>query len=180
MRPRETTWQRPADVIQALDLRDGNVVVDLGSGAGYFALKLPSVVGNRGEVIAVDIRHLSLSFLWIRKVRRGLHNVRIVVGEKNDPRLPPGSADAALICNTYHEFEQPEKMLGHAFRALRPGARLVIADRWPHESEPSHGAELRDVAADVKRSGFHIAKTDDRFIDRGPDDRWWLLAARRP
>src|ERR1019366_9388053 len=48
-------WQRPADVIQALNLREGGAVVDLGSGVGYFALKLSPVVRKRGRVIAVDI-----------------------------------------------------------------------------------------------------------------------------
>jgi ubiquinone/menaquinone biosynthesis C-methylase UbiE len=47
--------QRPAEIFERLDLRQGNVVVDLGSGAGYFALKLSPIVGERGEVLAVDI-----------------------------------------------------------------------------------------------------------------------------
>src|SRR5216684_3318670 len=41
-------WQRPSEVIQALNLREGGGVVDLGSGAGYFALKLSSAVGKNG------------------------------------------------------------------------------------------------------------------------------------
>jgi len=53
-------WQRPLDVLRVLDLRPGNTVVDLGSGAGYFALKLSSAVGERGQVLAVDLRKLSL------------------------------------------------------------------------------------------------------------------------
>src|SRR5439155_24110882 len=58
-------WQRPADIIRALDVKDGNVVVDFGSGSGYFTLKLSDAVGPRGEVIAVDLRNLSLQFLRI-------------------------------------------------------------------------------------------------------------------
>src|SRR5215472_13901894 len=60
------TWQRPSDVIAALDLQEGSVVADLGSGAGYFTLKLSPIVGPSGKVVAVDLRKLSLSFLWIR------------------------------------------------------------------------------------------------------------------
>jgi len=173
-------WQRAADVIRALDLHDGNVVIDLGSGAGYFALKLALAVGSQGKVVAVDIRRLSLSFLWIRKTRRGLQNLRIVGSDKDDPQLLPGSADAVLICNTYHEFDQPERMLGHSFRALRPGGRLVIVDRWPYEPEPGHGVTVEDVAASVVRNGFSIVTKEERFIDNRGDDRWWLLTARRP
>ena len=56
-------WQRPADVLRPRDLRPGNVVVDLGSEAGYFALKLSPIVGSKGQVLAVDVRKRSLGFL---------------------------------------------------------------------------------------------------------------------
>ena len=59
-------WQRPSDVIRALDLTPGSMVVDLGCGAGYFTVKLSSLVGDRGRVIAEDIRRLPLMFLWLR------------------------------------------------------------------------------------------------------------------
>ena len=114
-------WQRPMDVLRALNLREGNNVVDLGSGAGYFSLKLSPAVGKRGQVIAVDLRRLSLFFLWTRALLRGQGNVRVVVGEENNPRLPAGTVDAVMICNTYHEFSNPELMLGHVFRSLRRG-----------------------------------------------------------
>ena len=63
-------WQRPSDVIQALNLHEGSVAVDFGSGVGYFALKLSPVVGKRGSVVAEDIRRESLAFLRIRALVR--------------------------------------------------------------------------------------------------------------
>ena len=92
-------------------------MVDLGSGAGYFALKLSPAVGKRGQVLAVDLRRLSLFFLWTRALLRGQHNVHVIVGEEDNPRLPTGTVDAVLICNTYHEFSNPELMLNHIFRS---------------------------------------------------------------
>src|SRR5262245_8862433 len=73
-------WQRPADIIRELNLKTGNVVIDFGSGAGYFALKLSDSVGNGGQVLAVDLRRLSLLFLRIRSVLAGKHNVQTIVG----------------------------------------------------------------------------------------------------
>src|ERR1700687_2935575 len=68
-------WQRPSDVLHALDLRRGNVVVGLGSGAGDFTLKLAPLVGSSGKVIAVDVREFSLQFLKVRALLRNEHNV---------------------------------------------------------------------------------------------------------
>jgi protein-L-isoaspartate O-methyltransferase len=81
-------WQRPSEIIQALNLGEGAVVVDLGSGAGYFALKLSPEVGKRGRVLAVDLRKLSLSFLWIRSLLRNLHNVTVILGDPGDHMCP--------------------------------------------------------------------------------------------
>src|ERR1700686_1848213 len=81
-------WQRPSDVIQALDLRPGNVVVDLGCGSGYFTLKLSAPVGKSGSVLAEDIRRLPLMFMWLRTFQTGQHNINIVRGEPDDPHLP--------------------------------------------------------------------------------------------
>ena len=60
------TWQRAPAIVGLLNLHDGGRVVDLGCGAGYFALKLSAAVGARGNVQAVDILRLPLTFLWIR------------------------------------------------------------------------------------------------------------------
>jgi len=179
-------WQRPADVLRAMDARPGSSVVDLGSGAGYFTLKLADAVGNQGKVVAVDLRRLSLSFLRIRALMRNRHNVDIIVATPDDPHLRAGLADAILICNTYHEFANPARMLEHTFRALRPGGRLVIVDRAPDVSGESagtaHGHEVSPelAEAELRRKRFQIVSRHDRFIDRPGDEPWWLLVASRP
>jgi len=174
-------WQRPFDVLRALDLREGNTVVDLGSGAGYFALKLSPAAGKRGQVLAVDLRRLSLFFLWTRALLRGQHNVHVIVGEQDNPRLPTGTVDAVLICNTYHEFSNPELMLSHTLRALRAGGHLVVLDRRPRaEAEHGHEVLLEVVENELRQKGFKIVSQDNHFIERPGDDPWWLLVAQKP
>jgi ubiquinone/menaquinone biosynthesis C-methylase UbiE len=181
-------WQRPSDVIQALNLHDGGVVVDFGSGVGYFALKLSTVVGNTGSVVAEDIRRESLTFLRIRAFLRGQHNVKTIRGETDDPRLPAGFADAVLIANTYHELTEPKPILRHLADSLKPGGSLVIVDRGPRsgpvesrEKQEEHH-ELRPdlVETEVRNADFEIISRHDLFIDRPGDDQiWWLLVARK-
>jgi predicted methyltransferase len=181
-------WQRPDDVIQALTLKDGNVVVDLGSGTGYFALKLSSVVGRRGSVVAVDILKGSLLFLCVRAFLRNQGNIRTIHGQPDNPLLQTGSADAVLIANTYHEFTQPKPILDHVFQSLKPGGRLVILDH-ALRSAATESREIRTehheisadlVDAEVRWAGFEIISHQDRFIDRPSDKHvWWLIVAQR-
>ena len=182
-------WQRPADVLAALAITDGATVVDLGAGAGYFALKLSPLVSARGAVLAEDVRFESLAFLWIRRFFRGARNVRVILGTPNDPHLPAGAVDAVLIANTYHELSPPGPLLDAVFEAMKPGARLVIVDRT--ERDPTvrpavrdgghHEAQLAVVDDEARRHGFETLARDESFIDRPNDDEiWWMIVARKP
>ncbi len=171
-------WQRPADIIRPLNLKDGSTVVDFGSGAGYFTLKLSDAVGSKGEVLAVDLRRLSLLFLRVRSLLQGKHNIRIVVGDPDDPHLPAAAADSVLIANTYHELSSPQSIVRQISRSLRPGGRLVVVDREVAAEE--HQVSPGTVEADLRDEGFEIISRNDSFIKPPREDTWWLIVAAKP
>jgi ubiquinone/menaquinone biosynthesis C-methylase UbiE len=180
-------WQRPAEVVQALGLRPGDVVVDLGCGSGYFALKLSAPVGKKGRVLAEDIRRLPLAFLWFRAILKGERNITVLHGEPSDPHLPPQHVNEVLIANTFHELTDPQAILTHVRQALVHGGGLVVLDRSPKLStdgapplaEHQISAELVD--SELRQAGFEILRRLDDFIGRDQENEgWWLIAARRP
>jgi len=173
-------WQRPDDIIRALNLKAGSTVVDLGSGAGYFALKLSGAVGPKGTVLAVDLRQLSLLFLRVRAFLQWKNNIRIVVGEADDPHVSGTAVESVLIANTYHELTDPHSILQHISLALRPGGRLVIVDRRPSAGEDHHHAMPEGVEADLRKGGFSIVSREDNFIHQPGDELWWLIVASKP
>ena len=182
-------WQRPSDVIQALDLRPGNVVVDLGCGSGYFTLKLSAPVGQNGRVLAEDIRRLPLVFLWLRTFQRRQRNVSIVLGEPDDPHLPLQGVNAVLIVNTYHEFTNSQPILIHVVQSLVSGGRLVVVDREPRPvaqmstgtAAEHHEVSSEQVESDLRHAGLEIVSRQDRFIQNDPlNENWWIITARKP
>ena len=176
-------WQRPSEIIQALSLRDGSAVADLGCGSGYFTLKLSSEVGERGRVLGVDLRKPSLFFLWMRTVLRHQHNVSIVQATPDDPRLGP-KVDAVLVVNTYHELTQAKAVLDHILQSLVSGGRLVIADRTPQYGGPDpqdhHEIAATLVEEQLTRKGFEVLSRRDTFLEQPGDGPWWLIVARKP
>jgi predicted methyltransferase len=182
------TWQRPDEIVRQLNLHPGATVVDFGSGAGYFALKMAPRVAPDGRVVAVDLRRQSLAFLWIRSVRAGYANLHVVVARVDDPTLPTGPVDAVLIANTYHELTYPETVLKALFASMRRGARLVVVDRGPRDAGETrttlagHHEMTGPVAQrEINQQGFQTVSRDDRFIDRPHDtDLWWLLVFNKP
>jgi SAM-dependent methyltransferase len=190
-------WQRPNDVIESLKLKDGDVIADVGCGAGYFSVKLAPKVADHGSVLAEDIFGESLAFLWIRAFLHGQFNIKIVHGGTDDPHLPTGGVDAVLIANSYHEFTKPLAILDHTLLALRSGGRLVVLDRGPrsyHGESREIQMQQYQIAAsivedEIREQGFDVISRDDHFIDRPaierPGDRtddhvWWLIVARKP
>jgi predicted methyltransferase len=179
-------WQRPAEVLAALDLKSGDSVVDLGCGSGYFSLRLSQPVGSTGRVIAEDIRSLPLVFLWVRTHLKHLHNISIVRGEPADPQLPSASITAVLIANTYHELTDAQPILAHVKQSLVSGGRLVVVDRAPNVAgvdtmAAEHEISPERVERELRQAGFELVRRVDRFIPKDPDNEsWWLIVARNP
>ena len=178
-------WQRPADVVQALNVTEEAVVVDVGSGVGYFALKLSDRVGERGRVLAVDVRAVPLLVLRARALLRARGNVTAIHADFAEADLPRGGVDAVLVANTYHELADPRAALDHAFAALRPGGRLVVVDPSDAGEDPSqppvahHHASSASALKRLQAAGFEVVRHEEGFID-APGQSWWLVVVRRP
>jgi predicted methyltransferase len=176
-------WQRPADVIAALDLPPGGVAIDLGAGSGYFAVRLADAVGAAGRVVAVDVARQPLAFLWIRKALGRRWQIDEVLAAPDDPGLEPGSADAVLIVNTYHELTVPAATLRAVRAALKPGGRLVVVDRRPRAGpgespaaeRANHELSPGTAEAEIRAAGFTTLHRDDDFIVRQNGEPWWMM-----
>jgi SAM-dependent methyltransferase len=183
------SWQRVPDVLEALGARPGAVIADVGAGDGFFTVRLARAVGNTGQVYAVDISPRAVDALRGRIVRDQLQNVEVIESEPADPKLPAASLDAVLIVNAYHEMTEYPAVLGHIFRALKPGGRLVIVDsvdeKLRQESRErqtrSHTVAAELVRVELETAGFDVTRVEDPFTRHGHDDDHarveWLIVA---
>jgi precorrin-6B methylase 2/rhodanese-related sulfurtransferase len=175
--------QRVPDVLKALGVQPGALVADVGAGAGFYTVRLARAVGDTGRVFALDIDPTVLRNLRTRVEREALRNVEIVEGTTNNPRLPEGQLDAALIVNAYHEMKEYESMLGHLRRALKPGGRLVILEPiTPSRRTESRAVQARSheiaseiVLQDARGAGFKIASLEEPFSSHHGHGLEWLM-----
>lgn len=124
------------EILDALELKPGEEVADVGTGTGLFVKPLSEAVGDAGWVFALDIAPQ-----FIERVRSicqlaNLPNVTPVLCGERDVMLPPGSIDAAIAIDVYHHFEFPGSSLRSIHKALREGGRFVVVDfeRIPGQS----------------------------------------------
>ncbi|HEY6305943.1 MAG TPA: methyltransferase domain-containing protein [Candidatus Angelobacter sp.] len=120
--------ERPAEVIDALQLRGGEVVADLGAGSGYFTFRMAPKVGQRGKVLAVEIQDEMIETLRQRMAAQKIANVEVVKGSESDPHLPAKGVDLVLMVDVYHELAYPFEVMTAVGKALKPGGRVVFVE----------------------------------------------------
>lgn len=179
------TWQRPTEVFDAMAVRPGHRVADIGSGFGYFTFRLAARVGAEGKVYAVDIDQKAIDKVRQRKDREKLEQVEPVLGEGDDPHLP-NDLDAVLIVDSYHEFRGYDRMMQAVFRALKPGGRLVIIDGEAPSGRPRteyhrlHSIPAELVRAELARKGFVFKESRPGFYDAKYGKNMYFLVFEKP
>ncbi len=174
-------WQLPAEVMDALGIRAGSVVADVGAGNGYFTFRLASRVGPQGKVYAEDIRDEELAKIRERAKKEGVAQIETILGTPNDPRLPAESLDAILVVNAYHEMKEYDAMLGAMFRALKPGGLLAIIDARAKPGKPrqkyfdDHIMPEQLVREDAARNSFHFLRKEPGFKNSEGKREYYFL-----
>jgi SAM-dependent methyltransferase len=126
--PDRDSVDESGQLIRGLGIGPGMHVADIGAGSGYHTLRLSPAVGANGVVYAEDIVEHYLSGLRREAERRKLANVRIVVGAADDPKLPPGVLDRAVLVHMYHEVENPYALLWNLAPSMKPGGLVGVID----------------------------------------------------
>jgi cyclopropane fatty-acyl-phospholipid synthase-like methyltransferase len=98
-------------LLEALAVKPGETVCDMGCGNGFYSLELAKLVGEKGKVLAVDIQREMLQMLKERAADEKINNIELIHGTVVDPKLPENSVDLMLMVDVYHEFSHPEEML---------------------------------------------------------------------
>jgi len=173
-------WQRPGEVMDAMGVKPGDRVADIGCGFGYFTFRLAARVEAEGKVYAVDIDREAINRVRARKERENLEQVEPILGESSDPRLP-NDLDAVLIVETYHEFRDYDRMTQAVFRALKPGGRLAIIDSEGPSGRPRteyhrlHSIPAGLVRAEIARHGFVFKESRPGFYDPESGKKMYFL-----
>ncbi len=158
--------QPPDKVMDAIGIKAGMVVGEIGAGRGRYAVRIAARVGEKGKVYANDILDSKLDYLKHRCKRDGISNLETIKGTFTDPRLPKGKLDLAFMINTYHHIEQPVEVLKNLRPALKPGGRLAIVEHTPKKvgMDTSHATQKKELLKQAKNAGYRLSTIKDFLV----------------
>ncbi len=160
--PKRDAYQKPHEVLTALNIKPGEAIADIGAGSGYFSMKLAHFVGDKGKVYAVDV-----SPDMVRHVNRRIRetkttNVVTILADNDDPLLADRSVNRFFICDVWHHVENQPKYLSLMKKMLKPGGEIVMIDF--HKKELPFGPPMQmkiareDVIKQLEANGFRLTK----------------------
>jgi predicted methyltransferase len=162
-RAERETEEQPQLVIDALEIKPGQTIADLGAGSGYYSFRIAPLVGPTGKVLAIDIEPVMLEVIAQRARRERLNNVVTVRSSAQDPNLAPRSVDLLFMVDVYHELEYPYEMMTKVRAALKPGGRVALIEYRSEDPnvpiKPLHKMSERQVRREMQAAGFRHVKT---------------------
>ena len=158
--------ERTSALLDALDLRPGLCVADIGAGSGRLTVPIARRVAP-GTAFGTDIQPEMLAFLEARARTEGLANLKGILGDTDDVMLPAGTVDLVLLVDAYHEFDRPWEMTRSIVRALRPGGRVALVEFRAEDPEVPIKALHKMTEAQARReleaAGLRWIRTDPRL-----------------
>lgn len=118
--------------LKEFGLRPGMVVLDVGTGAGFYIPYLSEAVGEKGKVYAIDIAEEAVRYAADKVRDLGLKNVEVLKSEENSVPLPDNSVDFVFMAFVFHELDDPVSFLKELCRVAKPNAYLALID-WKKE-----------------------------------------------
>jgi SAM-dependent methyltransferase len=168
-RPEREAEEQLSKLIEALDLKPGMVVADVGAGSGVITMMISQKVGPTGKVLATDIQQEMLDAIAAKCKLAKVDNVELVRSSRTESKIKPGVVDLAIMVDVYHEFEFPYEMLKDLSATLKPGGRIAFVEY--RKEDPNVPIKLvhKMTEDQVKKEallpelGLKFVKNDDRL-----------------
>jgi arsenite methyltransferase len=160
-------WQQPDQIIQSLRIQPGSVIADLGSGSGYFTLRLAKAAGSTGKVYAVDVDRAMNQALRERAKKEQADNVVVVLAEPSQPNIPE-PVDLIFTSNTYHHLDNRLAYFTGLIKYLRPSGRLAVIEfnrtGWL-DGLWGHSTPKETIKRELEQAGYEL-QSDFDFLER--------------
>jgi predicted methyltransferase len=172
-------------LIEALDVREGQTVADIGAGQGWLTIGMARQVGSGGRVYGTDLGQKNVAELKAVVEKEKLPQISVIEGALAETNLPEVCCDAIFTRFVYHHFAEPLPMNRSVMKSLKPGGRYAVIEFVPGRGVPeatdpkdragkAHGVGPDSVPRELREAGFEIVSISP-IVDRS-----FLVVGRKP
>ena len=127
------SWQRPDYIGRMVGFREGDKVVELGAGRGFYSKLLIHTVFDTGRVYALESDPDAVEYLKSEEIPNTWGNFFPMLFDGQKIEIPDAEIDIVISINYWHRLQRSQEVASEVERVLKPGGRLVIID-W-HDGE---------------------------------------------
>ena len=165
VRPERDEEEQPEKMLDALKIKPGSTVADVGAGVGFTSARISKRVGRKGTVLATDIQPQMVAKLRENMKALAITNVKPILATPADVKLPEGSVDLAIMVDVYHECTDPAAVLKGIRKALKPGGRLVLVEFRAEDPDvpikAEHKMTIGQVRKEVEPQGYTFKESSE-------------------
>ena len=147
--------ENPTLAVDLLQLTKKMVVVDFGAGSGYFTSKLARLCS---VVYAVDVQKEMLDLNASQMKKKGIGNVKYILGDVSSTNLPKNTFDLFLLVDVYHELEYPFEIMKDIKSTLKTNGKVVLLEYRKEDPsvpiKPLHKMSVKQVTKEMQHVGF--------------------------
>ena len=161
---------KPDQVLEALELKPGQNIADIGAGGGYFSLRFADAVGGKGQVYAVDTNQEFIEVVKYYAKEKGLSNVKTVLATEDNLNLPEKRLDLVFMRNVCHHLTDRVEYFNKLKAVLKPDGKVAIIDYkragyFSFHRIFGHYVPQEIIVTEMEKAGYRLKKDFD-FLPR--------------
>ena len=157
-------WQKPEEVVEAMQLKGSERVLDLGAGSGYFSFPISKKLAS-GRLFAADVEPEMIRHIHHNAMLKGIQNIEVKLIDPKAPQIPE-NIDVVFMCDVMHHIADPVEWMTGIVKQLPSGAQFHIIE-FKHGDIPNGPPESAKIAPEKL---LEIAKSSGLELDREVND----------
>lgn len=171
---------KPDQIVEAIGLRYGQTIADIGAGGGYFSLRFAEIVGGKGKVYAVDTNPKFLEFIKNNTEKKELNNLIPVLAKEETLNLPEKSLDFIFMRNVTHHVPKRVEYFKNLKEFLKPDGRIIIIEYkkgkfFTFRGIFGHDVPKETIIREMKEAGYLL----EREFDFLPEQHFTIYSTKQ-
>ena len=160
----ESPKNKSLEIIKNIDIKEGDIIADLGSGGGYYTFEFSNKVGETGKVYSIDTNQKSLEYIESNANKRDIDNIKIVNASENELFLQE-KVDIIFLRNVFHHLPQQNQYFKNIGQFLKKDGKVVIIEHkkkgFSFVSIFGHNTPEEVIIDTMDNAGFILYKKYD-------------------